>query len=69
MPLKNFNTGASSQTEPIEETTASVFASAATDSSVGFSATSSSTAIRSNCRSSAGSRVCAPASASAFQPG
>ena len=57
LPLKNFDTAASSHTDPMDDTIASAPASAVTDSSVGFSATSSSTTTRSNCLSSAGSKV------------
>ena len=58
LPLKNFVTADSSQTEPMDDTMASVRCSVATESSVGFSAASSWTPIRSCCRSSAGSKRC-----------
>ena len=57
LPLKNFDTAGSSHTDPMDDTIASAPASAVTDSSVGFSDTSSSTTTRSNCLSSAGSRI------------
>ena len=69
LPLKNFDTAGSSHTDPMDDTIVSAPASAATDSSVGFSATSSSTATRSNCLSSAGSNLCALASVSSFHAG
>ncbi|COW13196.1 Uncharacterised protein [Mycobacterium tuberculosis] len=48
LPLKNFDTAASSHTDPMADTIANEAASAATDSAVGFSASSSSTTTRSN---------------------
>lgn len=59
LPLKNFDTAASSHTDPMDDTMARTPATAVTDSSVGFSDTSSSTATRSNCLSFAGSNLCA----------
>ncbi len=59
LPLKNRVTAGSSHTDPIDDTTASVFASVVTDSSVGFSASSSSTVTKSACRFSRGSSLCA----------
>lgn len=69
LPLKNFSTAASSHTDPMDETSASVRASSVTDSSVGFSDTSSSTATRSNCLSSAGENLCACAAVRSFHAG
>ena len=54
LPLKKRVTAGSSHTTPSDDTTAIVWDSASTDSAVGFSASSSSTAIRSALRSSAG---------------
>ena len=62
LPLKNFVTAGSSQTEPTDDTIARVRCSVATESSVGFSASSSCTPIRSYWRSSGGSNRCAFAS-------
>ena len=69
LPLKKRVTAGSSHTVPIDDTTASVFASWAMDSSVGFSASNSSTAMRSARRFSVGSSVCALAVLSRAQPG
>ncbi|EUA04477.1 hypothetical protein I547_1112 [Mycobacterium kansasii 824] len=53
----------------MDDTIASVAANAVTDSSVGFSATSSSTTTRSNVLSAAGSKACACASVSSCHAG
>ena len=69
LPLKNFITAGSSHTDPIDETIVSALASVASDSAVGLSETSSSTATRSKCLSSAGSNLCALASVSCCHAG
>ena len=69
LPLKNFDTATNSQTDPMDEMTDRAAASEVTESSVGFSATSSSTITRSNCLSSAGWKVCACASVRPFHAG
>ena len=62
LPLKNLVTVGSSQTDPTDDTMANVRCRVATESSVGFSAKSSCTPIRSYWRSSGGSNRCALAS-------
>ena len=69
LPLKNFVTVGSSHTVPTDDTMASVLATFCTDSSVGFSASSSSRPTRSNWWFSSASSRCADASVSAAQPG
>ena len=69
LPLKNFITAGSSQTEPIDDTIANALASVVTDSSVGLSDTSSSTPTRSKCLSSPGATLCALAAVSSFHAG
>ena len=69
LPLKNFITAGSSHTDPIDETIVSALASVASESAVGLSETTSSTATRSKCLSSAGSSLWALASVSAFHAG
>ncbi len=68
-PLKNLETAIRSHTEPIAWTMVKLPSSDRTDSSVGFSATTSGTPIRSWRWSSDGSQRCADPAVSAAQPG